>query len=93
MRLGTITGGADTRPDRAQARRQQRRWVANRGPWDELPRRHLNFGRFGTVTDERDGADRISHGEVEVDSRNIVGYFVDQHGDPVFLEPPPGGRR
>ena len=48
---------ADARTEaRAEARRHQRIAVAHRGRWPELERRHLSFGPFSTVTDERDGS-------------------------------------
>lgn len=81
---------APTQEARADLRRQQRLYVATRGPWDEIPRRHLSFGRFGAVTDERHGTRyRINRGEVAEASRNIAGYYVDQAGEPVFLERAP----
>ena len=72
---------------RAEARRHQRIAVANRGGWPELERRHLSFGPFSTVTDERDGSVyTINRGEIDVNSANIAAFVITEHGDPLFLE-------
>ena len=72
---------------REELRRHQRITTAHRAGWTELERRHLVFARFGVVTDERDGTVyRINKGEIDAQYSPISAYYIDQFGDPVFLE-------
>ena len=72
---------------RTEARRQQRIHTAHRAGWDQLERRHLAFGRFGIVTDERDGTVyRFNRGEIDAQFSPIAAYFVNESGDAIFLE-------
>ena len=90
MNVDELPGQADAAARteaRAEARRHQRVAVAHRGQWDELPRRHLRFERFGIVVDERSGdVYRINRGEIDVNSANIAAFFFTESGDPAFLE-------
>ncbi len=90
MRIHELPGQADAHARteaRAEARRHKRIAVANRAGWPELERRHLSFGPFSAVTDERDGTVyAVNRGEVDVDSANISAYYITEHGEPVFLE-------
>lgn len=85
-----MTIGARTEVDpaaRAEHRRQQRIALATRGPWDEIPRRHLRDERFGVVVDERDEARfRIYRGEPDLAAAAIHSYFVTVGQEVVFLE-------
>ena len=91
MNIDELPGQADAHARgeaRAEARRHQRIAVANRAGWPELERRHLSFGPFSTVKDERDGSVyAVNRGEVDVNSANISAYYVT--GDPMFLEERP----
>lgn len=64
---------------RTEARRQQRIRTAHRAGWDQLERRHLAFGRFGTVY-------RVNRGEIGAQFSPIAAYFVNESGDAIFLE-------
>ena len=93
MSFGGLTEQLNARAG-TQARRHQRIAVANRAGWPELERRNLLFQPFGVVIHEPHGDSyRISRGEIDAEFSDIAAYFIDQHGDPVFLEPLPGGRR
>ena len=73
-----------------RGRRQQRIATAHRGGWPGLPRRHLRFERFSGFVDERDETTyRVHRGEVDQATPSIVAYFIDEYGDPVFLEERP----
>ena len=93
MNIDELPGQADAHARteaRAEARRHQRIAVAHRGGWPELPRRHLRFDRFSIVVDERDETiyrDPPRRGRPG--SPAVVAYFIDEHGDPVFLEERP----
>ena len=79
------------RQSREQLERERRLWVAQKAGWPEIPRRHLKFGRHGHVEDETDGRFYSRYrGEVDAVYCAVVAYYVDEHGHPVFLEPPPG---
>ena len=86
MSVGGFTDHLDARA-RTQARRQQRLRLADRAGWPELERRSLVFQPFGVVIHEPSGDSyRINRGEPDAQYSPIVAYFVDQFGDPVFLE-------
>ena len=89
MRVDAVTDPLDSR-DRVTDRRRRRIAIAQRAGWRELERRNLAFGRFGVVTDERDGTVyRVNRGEVDGQYTPIVAYYIDPNGDPVFLESKP----
>ncbi len=86
MRIGVVTEQVDPRA-RAELRRQQRIAVAHRGGWPEIPRRHLTFGPFGTITDERDGTGyRVHRGEVDQATPAVAAYYLTAGQEIVFLE-------
>jgi hypothetical protein len=65
--------------------------VAQKAGWPEIPRRHLKFGRHGHVEDEAGGRFfSLYRGEIDAVYCAVVAYYMDEHGYPVFLEPPPG---
>lgn len=87
-----ISGDDEGRREaRAAHRRQQRLALAMRSNWPELPRKDLAFNRF-TVTDTSTRIEyRIHRGEVDAVYAPVAAYYIDEAGDPVFLERQGGG--
>ena len=92
----SVTGFTEQLNDRArvEARRHRLIATANRAGWPELERRNLHFEPFGVVIHEPGGDSyRINRGVIDAEFSATAAYFIDERGDPTFLEPLPGARR
>ena len=72
--------------DREQVRRDQRLRLAMKSDWPEIPRDRLEFGRYLVTDTGTNELYSLYHGEVEAQFTPVAAYFVNDEGDPVFLE-------
>jgi hypothetical protein len=77
-----------TTAQRDEILRQQHLRIAHTSGWEEIPRAHIEHGRYGLVTDTRDGRTfSLVRGLVDAQYTPAVAYYIDATGAPVFLEP------
>ena len=83
---------ADQRRAREEFRRQQQIAAAMRSPLPEIPRSDLEFHRFGQIEDRASGnLYRAVRGDlVDPSHSTAIGYYLTEHGLPVYLERPVG---
>jgi hypothetical protein len=68
--------------------RQQQLRIAHTSGWEEIPRAHIEHGRYGMVTDTRNGRIfGLVRGLVDAQYTPATAYYIRETGDPVFLEP------
>jgi hypothetical protein len=81
----TIAGSTAQRDDLL---RQQRLRIAHTSGWEEIPRAHIEHGRYNAVTDTRDGRTfGLVRGLIDAQFTPATAYYIAETGDPVFLEP------
>jgi hypothetical protein len=87
-----VTGTDDTRRQaRDEFRRQQRLHIAMRSTLPELPRSDLAFHKFGIEDIASGNYYKAIRGELTDPNHSAaVGYYINELGDPVYLERPVG---
>lgn len=85
--------GTSVAVDRDKERREQRLRTAMASQWPEIARSRLEHGRH-LITDTATGElFSVVRGEIDGRYSPVAAYFVDEHGQAIFLERPAGGPR